>query len=123
LFNKILVGYDGSVQSVNAIKLASDFAKKFKSNVHAVYVLPKYKEFTKSFTLLERELYKDWIDNDLINKNSLKLDNIKRDLKKKHILTFLLLFRLLALCTVNYIADYSLINDRIIFWHIYCITI
>ena len=85
LFNKILLCFDGSTASYNALKVSENFAKKFKSSINALYVIPDFKGFMNAISKDERILFNDWIDTNLVNKQADNLENIKKDLSGKRI--------------------------------------
>ena len=85
MFNKILVCYDGSREAENAVKVSGNLAKKFGSSIHAVYVAPDFKGFMDSISVEERNIFTNWIDKNLIRKQTANLDNIKKKLAKRRI--------------------------------------
>lgn len=85
MFKKILVCYDGSKEADNAVKVSEYLAKKFKSTIQAVYVAPDFKGFIDSISDDERKRFSNWIETNLIRKQSENLDNIKHNLARRRI--------------------------------------
>ncbi|NIP37597.1 MAG: universal stress protein [Candidatus Dadabacteria bacterium] len=85
MFSKILLGYDGTREGDNALKISANIAEKFGSKITALNVLPEHMEFTKSFSETDRELFDNWVENNLKKKNIKKLDKKKEQLKSKGI--------------------------------------
>lgn len=85
MFNKILIGYDGTSEGDHALNISAIIAKKFGSEIKALHVLPEHTEFTKSFSEIERKSFDSWVEDNLKKKNIRKLDKHKDRLNKKGI--------------------------------------
>jgi nucleotide-binding universal stress UspA family protein len=83
MLNKILLGYDGSKESDDVLKISANIAQKFGSEINAINILPEPAEFTKSFSDLDRNLFNHWVEDNLRTKNVKKLDRQKEELNKK----------------------------------------
>jgi nucleotide-binding universal stress UspA family protein len=85
MLSKILLGYDGSREGYDALKVSATIAEKFGSEIKAVNILPEHTEFTKSFSDHDRDLFEHWVEDKLKKKNIKKLDRKKEQLNKKGI--------------------------------------
>jgi nucleotide-binding universal stress UspA family protein len=83
--DKILWGSDGSSDSEHALKVAEILARKFKSKITGVSVIPEYYSVVNVFPPAEKAKFKDWIDLNLIEGKKESMDKLKRELSKKGI--------------------------------------
>ncbi|HSG30998.1 MAG TPA: universal stress protein [Thermodesulfobacteriota bacterium] len=85
MFSKILLGYDGTHESEQVLKVSANIARKFGSEIRAVNILPEHTEFTKSFSVSERNLFDHWVEDNLKKKNIKKLEKKKEQLSNQGI--------------------------------------
>jgi len=85
MLNKILLGYDGSSNCNDALKLSTNIANKYNSEINAITVLPDYKEFIKSYSELDKKLFEHWVEDTLRTKQIKKLEKKKEQLGNKGI--------------------------------------
>ncbi len=83
MFSKILLGYDGTRESDDVLKVSANIAEKFGSEIKALNILPEHTEFTKSFSESDRNKFDHWVEDNLRTENVKKLDRQKEELNKK----------------------------------------
>jgi nucleotide-binding universal stress UspA family protein len=85
MFSKILLGYDGTRESDDVLKVSANIAEKYGSEIKAVNILPEHTEFTKSFSESDRNKFDHWVEDNLKKKHIKKLDKKKEQLGNKGI--------------------------------------
>jgi nucleotide-binding universal stress UspA family protein len=84
MIHKILWASDGSKDSIQSLRYAELFAKRFKARVLSLFVIPDYYDIAERFPTDEKNRFIKWME-ETKSKERKALEEIGKDLKEKGI--------------------------------------